>query len=293
VQQAMQVHLGWHRRGVAGSSTDGAVCCDHPVFDWSGAVCEVFRPVVSGLGAVLMVPDSFLIDVLGRMYVPDVERLSVRLSLCAHVDVRAHRFVRYTVAEVTRLVFWFGVVVFAYGAGVMMVRTDEQLVKDKLRVLADVIQWREQLVGEARREVNPLRFEVCDLATRKRFELHVEHLKVFVRDAGWLVTDEMRRMAATGALNGAGNVVGSIVGHRVSGARWEFQVEWDKVTDGVPVTWELAKRLYVDVPVMVLAYVRRIQSSEQRMTLLELLGVKTRHAVVGARGQQSSTGERK
>ncbi len=61
--------------------------------------------------------------------------------LCAHVDGIAHRSVRNTVAALTRLVFWFGVaVVFADGAGVVTTRTDEQLVKDKLRVLADVIQ---------------------------------------------------------------------------------------------------------------------------------------------------------
>ena len=62
------------------------------------------------------------------------------------------------------------------------------------------------------------------------------------------------------------------------GKRWQLEVRWEEPTDGVLVTWEPLTRLFKDVPVMVLAYVRRVQDPEQRDEMLSVLKVKSRHA---------------
>ena len=106
------------------------------------------------------------------------------------------------------------------------------------------------------RQVNPRVFEVEDITTHHRSEVHADYLRRFTSSAA-AITPSVRAIAAHGS---RGFVPVRVLSHVLDVGNEVFlQVQWE--TDDI--TWEPFRRFALDAPRMFNAYVRALSSEDR------------------------------
>jgi hypothetical protein len=155
-----------------------------------------------------------------------------------------------------------GAVAIDFDVGDYVLTARQQTKKDKTAPL-----WEGPAVVVAAE--NERSFQIKDLISGSVRTVHADFIKRYA-DAKLHVTEQLKSFIAAAAVYCR---VRAVTAHRKNGAEWELCVVWEGFDDE-DFTWQKAKQLHEDVPVIVERYVKTIVDVRAQDELKKLLKLK-------------------